>query len=339
MKYCEDCGFGCDDLARFCNICGYQFKIDAVEEAVSEEVEKELDDEATTLLLEEDVEENVQQELDKKLEDDAPEYYKQEMLQNKQMIDDLMKQQKQLQMQLDTMKKQQWKQAEQQQKQQNQLNQYNYQAYQQRVYTAQPQAEGTKVRNMWSFISAIVCLLPFFISNFAKEGAKYYNVSYGFAEFCGEAIDYLTYGSEDSITGVISRMLPLLVIGLVVVLIICGYKPMPKLRGWTVVANIVAIITMFFYVKAEGFRDVSFGISFWILIIGVGMATYSCWTDEPEPKSQMGYGVGGSSYNLSLLAAETPIERSLEWRCPKCDSRNSMDYKFCKTCSTSRPIR
>ncbi len=348
MKYCIECGYECSDDAKFCGLCGYAFEVvpeipvDVAEpevESSDKEAEAVVDVQMTAEATIADKLTNTVEatkELDENYENNQ-ENYKEQMLQYKQTVDELTKQQRQLQHQLQTMQKQQWNQAEQQQKQQKLINHYRYQASQQQMM-AQTQRRGAYVRNIWSLIAAIICMISFFINDFVKVEMIYYETSYGLMDFCGKGLDFVGYSKESLATWIIS-MLPLLVIVLVIVLIVGGYRAVHGIRGWIVVANIIAIITTFFYVKVEGYKDSTFGISFWILAVGIGLATYSCWTDEPEKYSQtgtLGYDVDGPTYNLSLLAADTSLELKQEWRCPKCDSKNPIDYKYCKTCSTSR---
>lgn len=333
MKYCKECGFGCDDLARFCNICGYQFKIDAVKMDVADQAVEELDDEATTLLLEEAVEENVQRELDKLLADDTPEYYKREMLQNKQMIDDLMKQQQQLQMQLDTMKKQQWQQAELQQKQQNQLKEYKNQGTPQPIII-QPQNAGNHLRNKWALIAAIVCIISFVMGNFVVYKWHGNDIPYGIIEFC-QRIKATGYYSNIAELMVIwmAAALPILAIGLTIVLVVSAFCAIPVVRLWVVIANIIGMFATFVYILMEGGGDYAIGFSFWCLAIGMGMGAYSCTKEVSKSGMQVANAL---DFNLKHMASEVPLERDKEWRCPKCDTRNSNEYKFCKTCGTSK---
>ena len=332
MKYCNECGFGCDDLARFCTICGHQFKI----ETEHKEVEKEPDVEATTLLLDEPVVDNVQQELEKALEDNTPEYYKQEMLQNKQMIDDLMKQQQQLQMQLDTMKKQQWKQAELQQKQQNQLKEYRYQVVPQPVVV--PQASSNRLKNKWSLIGAIVCILSHIMGDFVVYDGYRSELNYGVIEFCQRVRVNGYYGDTAELIVVwITAMFPLLSVALIVVLAVSSFCEIPTVRLWLSIANIIGIVATFLFILMEGGGDYVMGVSFWCMIIGIGLGTYSCVKGDMENSNKLAAkAANGPDFNIGLIASEVSLERGNEWRCPKCDTRNSKDYKFCKTCGTSR---
>ncbi len=373
MKYCEDCGYECSDDAKFCGLCGFAFgemSVDAEElekaeeheesekieqsmeadklvEADEEKTEEEKTEEEKTeeenpkeeiglVETEEDTTETVEnEEAEEPAEPDTKEYYKQQMLQNKKMIDDLMEQQRQMKLQMQTMQQQQWNQTQQQQRQQKMINYYNNQISEQRML-AQTQSKGIAIRNIWSLVAAVVCLLPFFINSFIKFNSKYYDGRCGFVEYCRE----VTYGSVDSFSEWITSMLPIFVLVLIVILIIGAYKAVHKVRGWVVIINIIAIIVTFFYVNAEESSSTSFGISFWILALGIGLAAYSCCTDNTEVDIRtraLSYDdMQGPAYSLSMLAADSSLELKQEWRCPKCDSKNPIDYRYCKTCSTAR---
>ena len=377
MKYCEDCGYQCSDDAKYCGLCGLAFgemtvesvdteepekaekleeseeteetgesgeteeieqlvEVDKLVEADEEKPEEEKPEEEIGLVETEDTTETGEnEEAEESAETDTKEYYKQQMLQNKKMIDDLMEQQRQMKLQMKTMQQQQWNQTQQQQRQQKMINYYNNQISKQRML-AQAQSKGVTIRNIWSLVAAVVCLLPFFINSFIKFNLKYYDGRSGFVEYCRE----VTYGSVDTLSEWITSMLPIFVLVLVVILIIGTYKAVYKVRGWVVVINIIAIIVTFFYVKSEEGSSTSFGISFWILTLGIGLAAYSCCTDNPEVDTRTGAlsydDIQGTAYSLSMLAADSSLELKQEWRCPKCDAKNLIDYKYCRICSTSR---
>ena len=84
----------------------------------------------------------------------------------------------------------------------------------------------------------------------------------------------------------------------------------------------------------------TFGISFWLLALGIFMAAYSCCTGDYKVDTYTGEPsyeeIQGSAYSLSMLAADSSMELKQEWRCPKCDAKNNIDYKYCRICSTAR---
>ncbi len=367
MKYCAECGYQCSDNANFCGLCGFSFSEMSLEAVVTETLEEtqmaedaeeleevnasnqveeepvEEEPDKTEEKIEDDEEESDQVEEAEKSEEivepDTKEYYKQQVLKNEKMIDDLKAQQQQMQLQMKTMQQQQWNQTQQQQRQQKMISYYNNQISQQRMQ-AQVKSKGVAIRNIWSLVAAVVCLLPFFISGFINHNLKYYNGTCGLVEYCRDVADEISYSSNVTVSEWITAMLPITVLVLVVILIIGTYMPVYRVRGWVVIVNIISIIVTFFYVKSEESYYTTFGISFWILTMGIGLAAYSCCTDNHEVGINVGEinydDIQGASYNLSMLAADSSMELKQEWRCPKCDSKNLIDYKYCRICSTPR---
>ncbi len=180
-----------------------------------------------------------------------------------------------------------------------------------------PVTNTFRIKNIVALIAAVVCSIPFFAELFACFEAYGYEVSYTFLELCklyGD-LSYCTSFGEKMVACVVA-VLPLLVAVLVVVLVISVFNPIIKAKRYLVTACILATITMSIFVSGES-GGLVFKGAYISMLVGLIMAAISCVWDKPEPHSRVVY--------------------TGEWRCPKCDTRNSAEQKVCKACRVSRP--
>ncbi|MBE5954138.1 MAG: hypothetical protein E7257_08295 [Lachnospiraceae bacterium] len=173
------------------------------------------------------------------------------------------------------------------------------------------------VKNIMAMIAAVVCFIPFAMDEFAYIGVYSYKRTFGFIEFCQLFGDpsYCTSLPEKMVACII-YILPLLIFTSFVLLVISAFMPIIKPKRYLIIASILDTLIMVVYSSGES-GGLSFKGAFVVLIMGLVLAVISCVWDKPESHSRVVYNG--------------------DWRCPKCDTRNSAEQKVCKACRVSRP--
>lgn len=246
-------------------------------------------------------------------------YMNQQMMQQQQMMNQMMQQQQQL-----------MKSNQELAKKNQQLQVANGANY------SGGEIKPIRIRNKMSIIAGVVSLLTFFVGNFIS--ATEWREGYTLSEYSDLIKDwYPNLEGLEKILCWFSSLLPIFLAFLIIVSFIGGFIAVNGFREWAIGLTIASTVSTFLYLFDDGVGKAFSMISTaWIFLIGgIIVAHISIDTDISLPKEvptrKLGDGVSDCKLDLSSISS-TKVG---EWRCPKCDTKNT--GSSCKTCGTSRP--
>ncbi len=245
----------------------------------------------------------------------TPQQYQQQMYMNQQLIEQ--------QRMLNTM-------LEQQQKMNQQIKQQP-----QYVYVPTRVQATAELRNIWSLIAAVICIVSLFVGVIA--GGNLMDIS-------SITSDLIEYGEGWEKFGLIMiTVLPWDIIALAVTLIVGGFSKQLEIRKLFIFIQFLGIFSLLSLIAeiwGRGFEFSDLETGFWVLVAGFVLALIAGSTDSGPsdtsiyaPRRSMGNGVSDSnSRSLESIARESDQGK---WICPKCDVKNT--GAICKVCGGARP--
>lgn len=194
-----------------------------------------------------------------------------------------------------------------------------------------------RIKNIYSLVAGIITLVAYLGSNFIINSEwDYYEKTCSVADWCSQ-MSIVARHIDDTVEKLpyaLSSALNVLTIAAIIVLLVGAFTNVGSIRSLIIGLDIISLVTTIFIIFDNN-GDISFSTSFYIMVVGliVGIISASHSSSEKHYVYRpLGNGVSDSSLNLS--AVMNGYNDKGEWRCLKCDTKNT--GSVCKFCGETR---
>lgn len=193
-----------------------------------------------------------------------------------------------------------------------------------------------RIKNIYSLVAGIITLVAYLTSSFIiyYDGWFYDEEKYSIADWCSLMRLFAKDTHDHPLIYMIMSSLNILTIATIIVLLLEAFIDVSSFRSW-----ILTLETAVFVITFLMFKSVSdacrLSSSFYILLAGIIVGLISASHSSSEKHyiyRPLGNGVSDSSLNLS--AVTNGYNGKGEWRCLKCDTKNT--GSVCKFCGETR---